>query len=49
MIAMARTLFILNERACGTKSSYNGLRLAGALSKRQGFEGNSRPDAVIFR
>ena len=48
MIAMARTLFS-NERACGTESSYNGLRLAGALSKRQGFEGNSRPDAVIFR
>ena len=49
MIAMARTLFILNDAPYGTERSYNGLRLAGALSKREGFEGNVQPDAPIFR
>jgi len=29
-----RTLFILNDPPYGTERSYNGLRLAGALSKR---------------
>ena len=33
---MARTLFILNDPPYGTERSYNGLRLAGALSKREG-------------
>jgi uncharacterized protein involved in oxidation of intracellular sulfur len=28
-----RTLFILNDPPYGTERSYNGLRLAGALSK----------------
>jgi sulfur relay (sulfurtransferase) complex TusBCD TusD component (DsrE family) len=49
MIAMARTLFILNDAPYGTERSYNGLRLAGALSERKGFEGNLRPDVAIFR
>jgi uncharacterized protein involved in oxidation of intracellular sulfur len=30
------TLFILNDPAYGTERSYNGLRLAFALSKRDG-------------
>lgn len=30
------TLFILNDPPYGTERSYNGLRLAGALSKREG-------------
>jgi uncharacterized protein involved in oxidation of intracellular sulfur len=30
------TLFILNEPPYGSERSYNGLRLAGALSKRDG-------------
>ena len=30
---MAKTLFILNDPPYGTRRSYNGLRLAGALSK----------------
>lgn len=30
------TLFILNDPPYGTERSYNGLRLAGALSKRDG-------------
>ncbi len=30
------TLFILNDPAYGTERSYNGLRLAYALSKREG-------------
>ena len=38
MIARARTLFILNAAPCGTERSDNGLRLAGALSKREAFE-----------
>lgn len=33
---MAKTLFILNEAPYGTERSYNALRLAGALSKREG-------------
>ena len=33
---MPRTLFILNDPPYGTERSYNGLRLAGALSKREG-------------
>jgi uncharacterized protein involved in oxidation of intracellular sulfur len=35
---MSRTLFILNEAPYGTERTYNGLRLAGALSKREGEE-----------
>lgn len=31
---MATTLFVLNDPAYGTERSYNGLRLAYALSKR---------------
>lgn len=31
---MARTLFILNDSPYGTERSYNALRLAGSLSKR---------------
>jgi sulfur relay (sulfurtransferase) complex TusBCD TusD component (DsrE family) len=49
MIAIARTPFILNDAPYGTERSYNGLRLAGALSKREGFEGNLRLDAAIVR
>jgi len=49
MIAMARTPFILNDAPYGTERSYNGVRLAGALSKREGFEGHSRPVAAMFR
>ena len=33
-----KTLFILNDAPYGTERSYNGLRLAGALSKREGQE-----------
>jgi len=33
---MAKTLFILNDPPYGTERSYNGLRVAGALSKREG-------------
>jgi uncharacterized protein involved in oxidation of intracellular sulfur len=32
---MAKTLFILNDPPYGTERSFNGLRLAGALSKRE--------------
>lgn len=32
----ARTLFVLNDAPYGTERSYNALRLAGALSKREG-------------
>lgn len=35
---MPRTLFILNDPAYGTERSYNALRLAGSLSKRDGEE-----------
>ncbi len=33
---MAKTLFILNDAPYGTERSYNALRLAGSLSKREG-------------
>ena len=33
-----QTLFILNDAPYGTERSYNGLRLAGALAKREGQE-----------
>ncbi len=33
---MAKTLFILNDPPYGSERSYNALRLAGALSKRDG-------------
>jgi uncharacterized protein involved in oxidation of intracellular sulfur len=35
---MSKILFILNDPPYGTERSYNGLRLAGALVKRQGLE-----------
>ena len=35
---MRKTLFVLNDPPYGTERSYNGLRLAGALSKRAGEE-----------
>jgi uncharacterized protein involved in oxidation of intracellular sulfur len=35
---MARTLFVLNDPPYGTERSYNALRLAGSLSKREGEE-----------
>ena len=35
-ITMAHTLLILNDPPYGTERSYNGLRLAGALSARDG-------------
>ena len=31
-----KTLFILNDAPYGSERSYNGLRLAGALAKREG-------------
>jgi uncharacterized protein involved in oxidation of intracellular sulfur len=37
-INMSRYLFILNDPPYGTERSYNALRLAGALSKREGEE-----------
>jgi len=33
-----KTLFILNDAPYGSERSYNGLRLAGALAKREGRE-----------
>ena len=33
-----KTLFILNEAPYGSERSYNGLRLAGAVAKREGEE-----------
>jgi uncharacterized protein involved in oxidation of intracellular sulfur len=33
---MTKTLLILNDAPYGTERSYNALRLAGALSKREG-------------
>lgn len=33
---MAKTLFILNDPPYGTERSYNALRLAGTLAKRDG-------------
>jgi uncharacterized protein involved in oxidation of intracellular sulfur len=35
---MAKTLFVLNDPPYGTERSYNALRLAGSLSKRDGEE-----------
>jgi len=35
---MAKTLFILNDAPYGAERSYNALRLAGALAKREGEE-----------
>ncbi len=35
---MGKTLFILNDPPYGAERSYNALRLAGSLSKRQGEE-----------
>ena len=35
---MTKTLFILNDPPYGTERSYNGLRLAGSLAKREGEE-----------
>ena len=35
---MPHTLFILNDPPYGTERSYNALRLAGSLSKREGEE-----------
>lgn len=35
---MSKTLFILNDPPYGTERSYNGLRVAGALAKREGQE-----------
>lgn len=35
---MPRTLFILNDPPYGTERSYNALRLAGALARREGEE-----------
>ena len=35
---MAKTLFLLNDPPYGTERSYNALRLAGSLSKREGEE-----------
>jgi len=35
---MPKTLFILNDPPYGTERSYNALRLAGLLSKREGEE-----------
>jgi uncharacterized protein involved in oxidation of intracellular sulfur len=35
---MAKNLFILNDGPYGTERSYNALRLAGALSRREGEE-----------
>jgi uncharacterized protein involved in oxidation of intracellular sulfur len=33
---MSKTLFILNDAPYGSERSYNALRLAGALAKREG-------------
>jgi uncharacterized protein involved in oxidation of intracellular sulfur len=33
-----KTLLILNDPAYGTERSYNGLRLAGALARREGID-----------
>lgn len=35
---MSKTLIILNDPPYGTERSYNGLRVAGSLSKRDGEE-----------
>jgi hypothetical protein len=43
-----KTLVVFNDPACGTERSYNGLRLAHALAKRDGEELHVflLPDAV---
>jgi hypothetical protein len=38
-----KTLLILNDPASGTERSYNGLRLAGALAKRNDDQLNREP------
>ena len=35
-LSMAKTLFVLNDLPYGTERTYNALRLAAALSKRDG-------------
>jgi uncharacterized protein involved in oxidation of intracellular sulfur len=35
---MPKTLFVLNDAPYGTERSYNALRLAGSLAKREGEE-----------
>jgi uncharacterized protein involved in oxidation of intracellular sulfur len=35
---MPKTLFVLNDPPYGTERAYNGLRLAGSLSRREGEE-----------
>ena len=35
---MAKTLFVLNDAPYGTERSYNALRVAGSLAKREGQE-----------
>jgi uncharacterized protein involved in oxidation of intracellular sulfur len=37
-MSMSKTLFILNDPPYGTERSFNALRLAGSLSKREGAE-----------
>ena len=37
-MTVAKTLFIMNDSPYGTERTYNALRLAGALSKREGRE-----------
>lgn len=37
-MTMARTLFILNDAPYGSERSYNALRLAGSLARREGEE-----------
>jgi len=49
MIGMARSVFILDDAPDGPKRSYNGVRLAAALFKREGFEGRARPVAALCR
>lgn len=45
-MTMAKTLFILNDAPCGSDRSYNALRLAGALAKREGEEVRSFSSAT---
>lgn len=33
---MRKTLFVLDDSPCGSERSYEALRLAGSLAKRQG-------------
>jgi len=39
-----KTLLILNDPAYGTERSFNGLRLAGALARREDTEVRGVPD-----